>query len=1071
VEFTAQGKDGTIFFNSAEAIASVYAREFQKGGLLNLIKRFRLYDIETSKLAVKGQRLVDEGALLYKKALKEEAIYKWMEALKIFEKTIDARGMAMVFHNLGIVNKDFYLKEKAIEYFTASLRLYRLIGDFYSEAKLLSDIGFNYSGLGQSEKALKYLSEAIEIDRILKNEASEGEDVLKLGIVYMNLGQYFEALLHYTDALRIFRDIGDPAKEAMALNNVGIIFNNRGQYREAIKYYNEALQIFRSLRDVHLQMKVFNQIGVALFSLGRYDEALDYYRKGLVRGRSLGDPILEAGFLNNIALVYYDLGLNTKALDNFNGALRLHRIHKDDKLKLEVLMNIGNVHYRKNKYKDALDNYTSALALSRRLNDAASEAKVVGNMGNVYSDVGEYEEALKYYTNSLKVNQSIGYTAGTLIDLMNIGIVNYKLGRYGESIEQLKASVKMLASVKAVENRWRAYSALGRSLRKSGNSEEAIVSYKSAIEAIEEIYSHTKGLQEDDRSSIIGHKGYVYEEFIDLLLELHRQSPDEGYDKEAFTISEKGKSRVFQELMVKAGARVSFGGDRKFKEMIEKETRLRARGGNLRQMIRQENSKPEKERNRDVIKAVKQQLLNAEISLREQEKEIEVKYPRYADLSKPKPLSVQELQEILKPDETILAYTTGIDNIAAFVIGKESFKLTEIGIRKEELEGLIRNFREGLDNVYSLGDLEKFNPDTSYRLYKNIFLPVLKELKGVSRLYISADDLLYTLPFEALVTGGHNSNAFTEARRKAGEGDTDLFGEYKTLRYLLDEYTITYLPSASVLRSLRKYEKSDYGTWKKSLIGFADPVFSSDELETETEEDGKDKGIQQKGISKETELSMEILGRSTGGVKLGRLVETAQEVKAIFAEVGGKGEDIYLRKRASEENIYNISLKDARYLLFSTHGLLGGDFSGVAEPALALTLLNNPPGRDGFLSMSEVLGLDLNSELVVLSACNTFGRGDKAGRGEGFAGLTRSFMYAGARSLLVTHWSVESQAAKELMVETFKNMKNKSRPEALRQAKLVMKDSSRPMRGNSGRKLSLSHPFFWAAFVLVGESE
>ena len=85
VEFTAQGKDGTIFFNSAEAIASVYAREFQKGGLLNLIKRFRLYDIETSKLAVKGQRLVDEGALLYKKALKEEAIYKWMEALKIFE--------------------------------------------------------------------------------------------------------------------------------------------------------------------------------------------------------------------------------------------------------------------------------------------------------------------------------------------------------------------------------------------------------------------------------------------------------------------------------------------------------------------------------------------------------------------------------------------------------------------------------------------------------------------------------------------------------------------------------------------------------------------------------------------------------------------------------------------------------------------------------------------------------------------------------------------------------------------------------------------------------------------------
>jgi CHAT domain-containing protein len=119
--------------------------------------------------------------------------------------------------------------------------------------------------------------------------------------------------------------------------------------------------------------------------------------------------------------------------------------------------------------------------------------------------------------------------------------------------------------------------------------------------------------------------------------------------------------------------------------------------------------------------------------------------------------------------------------------------------------------------------------------------------------------------------------------------------------------------------------------------------------------------------------------------------------------------------------------------------------------------------------MSKVLGLDLNSELVILSACNTSGKGDKSGAGEGFVGLTRSFMYAGTRSILVTHWSVESEAARDLMVATFKNIQKEARPEALKNAKLKMKGSIRDNKGVPSGKLSLSHPFFWAPFVLVGE--
>jgi CHAT domain-containing protein len=155
-------------------------------------------------------------------------------------------------------------------------------------------------------------------------------------------------------------------------------------------------------------------------------------------------------------------------------------------------------------------------------------------------------------------------------------------------------------------------------------------------------------------------------------------------------------------------------------------------------------------------------------------------------------------------------------------------------------------------------------------------------------------------------------------------------------------------------------------------------------------------------------------------------------------------------------------------LLFSTHGILGGEIEGVVEPSLVLTLVGNPPEFNGFLTMSKILTLDLNSELIILSACNTAGKGDLARIGEGFAGLTRSFMYAGAKSLLVTQWSVESLASRDLITKMFKNIKKEAAPEALRNAKLSMKNSHRLI---GKYKISLAHPFFWASFVLVGEGE
>jgi CHAT domain-containing protein len=567
---------------------------------------------------------------------------------------------------------------------------------------------------------------------------------------------------------------------------------------------------------------------------------------------------------------------------------------------------------------------------------------------------------------------------------------------------------------------------------------------------------------------MIGEKSFVYQELIKLLLELHRKSPNKGYDREAFVISEKSKSRIFQELMAKAGAKIALSGDETFKRMIIKEQQLIGEITSLQSLLTKELSKAEKQRNEEVMKSLKEQLPRAEKTLTDLEKEIESKYPRYADLKRPKPLSVDDLQRILKLEETVLAYSVGENVSVVFVIGKTKFKLYEIAIKRNELVDLVRRLRTGVEDISDYSDLAKFDPIVSYTLYQKLLAPLASDLQGIKKLYLTADDVLYTLPFEVLVDRPIDQGTFEGAAKKAKAG-TDLFlGEYSTLHYLVDTYTISYLPSASVLRSLRMYQKLGYGQWQPPLIAYADPIFSEEE-EEEGAQGIKGKGIVKKGLNQDTILTKEIVLRSTGGGGgLARLTDGADEARIIAREVRGKEKDIYLREKATEENVRAADLRKARYVLFSTHGLLGGDFSGVAEPALVLTLVGNPPGIDGFLTMSEVLGLDMNAEMVILSACNTSGRGDKAGRGEGFAGLTRSFMYAGTKSILVTHWSVDSEAAKDLMVEMFRNMKRQPRPEALREAKLKMKASVRDI---DGIKVSLSHPFFWAPFVLVGEGQ
>ena len=249
------------------------------------------------------------------------------------------------------------------------------------------------------------------------------------------------------------------------------------------------------------------------------------------------------------------------------------------------------------------------------------------------------------------------------------------------------------------------------------------------------------------------------------------------------------------------------------------------------------------------------------------------------------------------------------------------------------------------------------------------------------------------------------------------------------------------------------------------MTGFGDPIFNPAQKAAVT----ATRPDQDRGPQRCDAAPIPISGRAPASIargcrtRLPQLPDTADELNAVAKDLGVAAADIHLGEDASETTVKRAPLADYGIVYFATHGLVAGDVKGLAEPSLVLSLPKQPSELDdGLLTASEVAQLKLNADWVVLSACNTIA-GDKPGA-EALSGLARSFFYAGARALLVSHWAVDSEAATRLATSTFDRLKadpKLGRAEALRQAMLAyLNDASSPRN---------AYPAFWAPFALIGE--
>jgi CHAT domain-containing protein len=427
---------------------------------------------------------------------------------------------------------------------------------------------------------------------------------------------------------------------------------------------------------------------------------------------------------------------------------------------------------------------------------------------------------------------------------------------------------------------------------------------------------------------------------------------------------------------------------------------------------------------------------------------IAARSPAIAGLARPMPVGVAELRAALKPGEAAVLALVGAVRSFVFAVPQQGAPMAiEAPLGREAIAQSVARLRSAMTDGGR--GIEAVPPVDLRAAYAEIYQPLLKPLEpalaGAQSLLVVADGALAQIPWAMLPT---------EPAQPAATAGSPRFAEYRQAAWLIRRQAVTHLPSATALVALRRITPAAQAP--RPFVGIGDPIFAA--------APARQSGQQRSAVRATFDRNVALRALES----LPPLPDTRIELEQIAKELGANSQsELYLGRRASEGEVRRAALDRYRVVAFATHGLAAGDVDGLLQPALALSSPKvTAEDGDGLLTMSEVMDLRLAADWVVLSACNT--AGEVAPGAEVLSGLASAFFYSGARSLLVTHWAVETTAARLLTTGLFAD-KAPNRAEALRRSMLAMIDG-RAGDGASGRaKFSYAHPMFWAPFALVGD--
>jgi CHAT domain-containing protein/tetratricopeptide (TPR) repeat protein len=924
----------------------------------------------------------------------------------------------------------------------------------------------NLAGLYQTQsryaaaEPLLQRSLAIAEKAVGPDDANVGYRLNNLAELYRHQGAHAKAEPLYQRSVAVLgKALGaDHPDVGTALNNLAVLYEDQGRDAEAEPLHLRALSIGEKALGVdHPSVaNSLNNLAHLYEKQGRYAEAEPLYQRAFaVREKALGANHAEVGMsLSNLANLYGNQRRYAEAEALYPRALAITEaaLGPDHPSVATVLNNQASLYHAQGRDAEAEPLLKRALAITEKALGAehASVGTSLNNLAEVYAALGRSEEAETLYQRGLALwEKALGPDHPSVgISLGNLGFLRFHQRDWSGGADYFRRSTAV-----TVRRTQRGTDDLGRTMtgQKKGEAEKARYDFWALIKTVYQIH------------------------------ETGTQAAREMFEAAQWSQGSEAAASLAQ--MAARGAKGDVGLSLLVRERQDRVAEWQRRDGARSAAVSQSPDK----RDRPAEAANVTRLGEIDTRIADIDKRLAMEFPDYAALSRPQPLSVEEVQSQLHPDEALVLF---LDMPAAKPTPEETFvwviTTTEMRWARSELgtpalRREVEALRCGLDaaswegeGAAKCADLLGLAPDKArtrnaplpfdlsraHALYTALF-GQFEDLIRAKHLLIVPSGPLSQLPFQVLVTA------------------TPAGGDYKSAAWLARQHATTVLPAVSSLKALRRVAKPSAAT--KAMIGFGNPLLDGDPAERPWEAEWAKLARQKQACPQTPWQHVALIERRRGAVPMttrgGRpdldhlrvqmpLHDTADELCAVAKDLKLPPDDIVLGARATEATIKRLSdegrLASYRVLHFATHGTLSGEISGTSEPGLILT----PPTEqsnidDGYLSASEVAALKLDADWVILSACNTAAGGAQGA--EALSGLARSFFYAGARALLVSHWSVDSAATVKLITFTVgatTRDQTLGRAEALRRAMLTMIDKGEARE---------AHPAFWAPFVVVGE--
>jgi CHAT domain-containing protein len=936
-------------------------------------------------------------------------------AVKRFLSSGDKKAAAGAYVRMSVVlNSDNSreARDLQIHYLNEGRKIYHDISAPGDEARTLTAIGEYYLNLSEPDKAIPNFTNAYELAPAVGGIGIRAESAAGLGNAYQAQKDFRKASEFHKKAVDDYAESKGTLQQVIALESLSEDY-------VALHQLDDALASLLEAKKMASAIPVPNQYFLAYFlsefyrKQGQFEKALVLLREAIATTRAGGD--LEHCGYAHLATAELDelIGSWEDALNESESALKLFQDLGDKKGQAASWADLTGVYSDRNS---SVKDFDKARKCYAQAHDLGYGETLQLDLAELYLQTGNYAEILRIANESLQICTKNGNTACQAHALISVSEANRLSGNTKVGRTALNQAEPFAKRSEDVYLRGRFLYAQARQLTSENRLNEALATYKELIRLIETVKG---GLDARDQRSIAENYGYIYDELVALLYSLSQKDSSQGQEfaAEALEYAEINKAKQF----VQAWGRTFVDGMRRSLSASTQETErsLLARRDRILAELNSSGDTAQLSRHTDTELAAVQQDIQAFL------KELRKTAPQYAAVAYPEEIQLVSLP--LRKGETLLEFKVTTDATFGWVVqnrsgnGNELVSFYKVPLARSWFLDRVSLLRKALN----LGQPDTIDWKTSEEIFAALFPNEVATLLAQSQdVIFIPDDVLFALPFELFSP-------------RASKGD-----------FVLLRTASTYYPSALAFRLGRTASRSK--SWQSAFLGLADPITSPNDERFEAAKAGSSA---HDATSNDSTDSGRLKSR---GFSFERLPGTATEVQGIakLLQAGGEKTELRIGIDATKTELLDTDLAKFRFLHFATHGVLPVD-TNVREPALVLSYDGVSPSHM-FLPMSEVLGLKLQSESVVLSACNT-GSGTIS-KAEGVMSLGRAFLAAGSSSVTVSLWQVSDESTAVLMQEYYRHLlKGERKSAALAEAR------------NTIFSKGFKDPFFWAPFILIGE--